>query len=143
MRKFTNYFLMCFAMVALVACDIKDLPTGGEPVGEPVITLSLAEVEATAEGGNYSVNYSVANSVESAMLTVVEDVEWITDVNVEADKISFTVVANSSKDERVATISVEYPAAEAKSFDVKQLGQADAFVIDVQEVHIMPFIDWN
>lgn len=135
MRKFTNYFLMCFAMVALVACDIKDLPTGGEPVGEPVITLSLAEVEAAAEGGNYSVNYSVANSVESAMLTVVEDVEWITDVNIEADKISFTVVANSSKDERVATISVEYPAAEAKSFDVKQLGQADAFVIDVQEVH--------
>ena len=135
MRKFTNYFLMCFAMVALVACDIKDLPTGGEPVGEPVITLALAEVEAAAEGGNYSVNYSVANSVESAMLTVVEDVEWITDVNIEADKISFTVVANSSKDERVATISVEYPAAEAKSFDVKQLGQADAFVIDVQEVH--------
>ena len=135
MRKFTNYFLMCFAMVALVACDIKDLPTGGEPVGEPVITLSLAEVEAVAEGGNYSVNYSVANSVESAMLTVVEDVEWITDVNIEADKISFTVVANSSKDERVATISVEYPEAEAKSFDVKQLGQADAFVIDVQEVH--------
>ena len=135
MRKFTNYFLMCFAMVALVACDIKDLPTGGEPVGEPVITLSLAEVEAAAEGGNYSVNYSVANSVESAMLNVVEDVEWITDVNVEADKISFTVVANSSKDERVATISVEYPEAEAKSFDVKQLGQADAFVIDVQEVH--------
>ena len=135
MRKFTNYFLMCFAMVALVACDIKDLPTGGEPVGEPVITLSLAEVEAAAEGGNYSVNYSVANSVESAMLTVVEDVEWITDVNIEADKISFTVVANSSKDERVATISVEYPEAEAKSFDVKQLGQADAFVIDVQEVH--------
>ena len=135
MRKFTNYFLMCFAMVALVACDIKDLPTGGKPVGEPVITLALAEVEAAAEGGNYSVNYSVANSVESAMLTVVEDVEWITDVNVEADKISFTVVANSSKDERVATISVEYPEAEAKSFDVKQLGQADAFVIDVQEVH--------
>lgn len=135
MRKFTNYFLMCFAMVALVACDIKDLPTGGKPVGEPVITLSLAEVEAAAEGGNYSVNYSVANSVESAMLTVVEDVEWITDVNIEADKISFTVVANSSKDERVATISVEYPEAEAKSFDVKQLGQADAFVIDVQEVH--------
>ena len=135
MRKFTNYFLMCFAMVALVACDIKDLPTGGEPVGEPVITLALAEVEAAAEGGNYSVNYSVANSVESAMLTVVEDVEWITDVNIEADKISFTVVANSSKDERVATISVEYPEAEAKSFDVKQLGQADAFVIDVQEVH--------
>jgi hypothetical protein len=122
-------------MVALVACDIKDLPTGGEPVGEPVITLSLAEVEAAAEGGNYSVNYSIANGVESAMLTVVEDVEWITDVNIEADKISFTVVANSSKDERVATISVEYPEAEAKSFDVKQLGQADAFVIDVQEVH--------
>lgn len=135
MRKFTNYFLMCFAMVALVACDIKDLPTGGEPVGEPVITLSLAEVEAAAEGGNYSVNYSIANSVESAMLTVVEDVEWITDVNIDADKISFTVVANSSNDERVATISVEYPEAEAKSFDVKQLGQADAFVIDVQEVH--------
>ena len=135
MRKFTNYFLMCFAMVALVACDIKDLPTGGEPVGEPVITLALAEVEAAAEGGNYSVNYSVANSVESAMLTVVEDVEWITDVNIEADKISFTVVANSSKDERVATISVEYPEAEAKSFDVKQLGVAEAFVVDVQEVH--------
>ncbi|MBO7313704.1 MAG: hypothetical protein J6U48_05700 [Alistipes sp.] len=135
MRKFTNYFLMCLAMVALVACENKDVPTGDEPVNKPVITLALAEVEAAAEGGEYSVDYSVAESIEDAVLSVVEDVEWISDVNIEADKISFTVVANSSKDERVATISVEYPEAEAKSFDVKQLGQTDAFVIDVQEVH--------
>ena len=131
MKKFTKYVLaMCVAMVALVACDNKDVLTGSEPI----ITIA-PEVEVVAAGGEYSVNYSVANSVEGAALSVKEDVEWIVDVSVEANKICFTVAANRSEAQRTATISVEYPKAKSKSLTVKQLGADGAFAITIEEVH--------
>ena len=131
MRKFTKYFFaMCIAMVALVACDNKDVPTGSEPA----ITIA-PEVEVVAAGGEYSVSYSVANSVDGATLSVKEDVEWITDLCVEANKVRFVVATNSSEAQRTATISVEYPKAKSKSLVVKQLGADGAFVVNVEEVH--------
>lgn len=136
MRKFTKFFsMMCLAVVALVACETKDVPTGDDPAIKPVIILANAEIEVAAQGGDYSVNYNVANAVEGAELSVVESAEWITDVTVEAGVITFTVAANNEEAERTATISIEYPDAVAKSLAVKQLGNVVAFVIDVQEVH--------
>ena len=136
MRKFTKFFsMMCLAVVALVACETKDVPTGDDPATKPVIILANAEIEVAAQGGDYSVNYNVANAVEGAELSVVESAEWITDVTVEAGVITFTVAANNEEAERTATISIEYPDAVAKSLAVKQLGNVVAFVIDVQEVH--------
>ena len=127
--------MMCLAVFALVACETKDVPTGDDPATKPVIILANAEIEVAAQGGDYSVNYNVANAVEGAELSVVESAEWITDVTVEADVITFTVAANNEEAERTTTISIEYPDAVAKSLAVKQLGNVVAFVIDVQEVH--------
>ncbi|MBO5890175.1 MAG: BACON domain-containing protein [Alistipes sp.] len=127
--------MMCLAVVALVACETKDVPTGDDPATKPVIILANAEIEVAAQGGDYSVNYNVANAIEGAELSVVESAEWITDVTVEAGVITFTVAANNEEAERTATISIEYPDAVAKSLAVKQLGNVVAFVIDVQEVH--------
>lgn len=102
------------------------------------MTLGATEVVATAEGGEYSVSYTITNAVEGATLTVNEDVEWISDVAIAADKITFVVAALEEDGERSATLAVEYPKAEAQSITVKQSGTATPsgdFTIDVQEVH--------
>ncbi len=126
--------LLCVAAIGFVACD-KPVD---EPKEKPQVSLATTEVVATAEGGEYSVSYTITNAVEGATLTVNEDVEWISDVAIAADKITFVVAALEEDGERSATLAVEYPKAEAQSITVKQSGTAapsEGFTIDVQEVH--------
>ncbi len=134
---FSRIALLLVAVVAIVACDNNDEPV--VPAEKPVVELSGDVVEAEANGGSYSLSYTITNPVEEAMLSVVSDKEWVSDITVAADEITFVVAANDAAEERVATLRVEYPEAEAQSFVVKQQGveplPADGFVIDVQEVH--------
>ena len=134
---FSRIALLLVAVVAIVACDNNDEPV--VPAEKPVVELSGDVVEAEANGGSYSLSYTITNPVEEAMLSVVSDQEWVSDITVAADEITFVVAANDAAEERVATLRVEYPEAEAQSFEVKQQGveplPADGFVIDVQEVH--------
>lgn len=126
--------LLCVAAIGFVACD-KPVD---EPKEKPQVTLGATEVVATAEGGEYSVSYTIANAVEGAALTVNEDAEWISDVAVAADKITFVVAALEEEGERSATLTVEYPEADTQTFTVKQSGApapSGDFTIDVQELH--------
>lgn len=126
--------MLCLATICFVACD-KPVD---EPKEKPQVSLATTEVVATAEGGEYSVSYTITNAVEGATITVNEDVEWISDVAIAADKITFVVAALEEDGERSATLAVEYPKTEAQSITVKQSGTATPsgdFTIDVQEVH--------
>ena len=136
--RILNYLsLLAAAMFAIVACDNNDEPV--VPAEKTVVELSGDVVEAEANGGSYSLSYTITNPVEEAILSVVSDQEWVSDITVAAEEITFVVAANDAAAERVATLRVEYPEAEAQSFVVKQQGvepvPADDFVIDVQEVH--------
>ena len=128
---------MLVAVVAIVACDNTDVPV--EPAEKPVVELSGDVVEAEANGGSYSLSYTITNPVESAQLSVVSDQEWVSDITVAAEAISFVVAANEAAEERTATLTVEYPEVEAQTFVVKQQGAqpqpAESFTINVQEVH--------
>lgn len=139
MRRLSKFFLMLgMAMLAMVACDTPDVPD--TPTTKPVVTLSHDVVEAEAEGGNYTLGYTVADAVEGATLSVTTEAQWVTNITVTGTEISFEVAANEAEVERTATLVAEYPEAEAKSFEVKQKGTApepvgEAFTIAVQEVH--------
>lgn len=138
MKNFTKFLSLLFiAAITFVSCDTKDNITD-TPTDRPEITLAESEVIAEADGGNYSVEYTILNAVEGATLTVKEDAEWISDVTVVADKITFVVAANEEGVERAATLLVEYTDAEPQSISVKQ-SAAEVPVsdirIDVQEVH--------
>lgn len=134
---FSRIALLLVAVVAIVACDNNDEPV--VPAEKPVVELSGDVVEAEANGGSYSLSYTITNPVEEAMLSVVSDQEWVSDITVAAEEITFVVAANDAAEERVATLRVEYPEAEAQSFVVKQQGTtlqpAESFTIEVQEVH--------
>lgn len=134
---FSRIALLLVAVVAIVACDNTDVPV--EPAAKPVVVLSGDVVEAEANGGSYSLSYTITNPVESAQLSVVSDQEWVSDITVAAEAISFVVAANEAAEERTATLTVEYPEVEAQTFVVKQQGAqpqpAESFTINVQEVH--------
>ncbi|MEE1148063.1 MAG: hypothetical protein UHN93_02285, partial [Alistipes sp.] len=140
MKIFNYLSLLCVAALAFVACDkepeVKPQP---EPQVKPIVTLANSGIEAEAIGGTYTLKYTIANATEGAVLTVEEDVEWITDVTVDPDKIIVEVEANDAEAEREVTLTAVYPNAEPQQFVVKQQGTkpqpAESFTIDVQEVH--------
>ncbi|MBO7312593.1 MAG: hypothetical protein J6U48_00015, partial [Alistipes sp.] len=121
MKKLFGLLAIC--ALSFVACK-PDTETP-EPVAKaPVVTLDKQSIEAPAEGGEYVVNYTIENAVEGATLSVVEDVEWISDVTANEGVISFVVAANEIEEPRNTTLNVEYQGAEARVIEVAQAAKA-------------------
>ena len=117
--------LLAMSAFALVACN-PDTPEPEPVVEAPVVTLDKQSVEVSAEGGEFTVNYTIENAVEGVTLAVTEDVEWISDVEVAESAISFAVAANDLEVAREATLNVEYTGAEARTIAVAQAAKSVA-----------------
>lgn len=87
---------------------------GKEESGNYVkISLTPRKITAPAMGGAQSVSYTISGAEEEAIANVVSNNEWITDITVDAEQITFMVAKNSSSQEREAKLSVSYDTAEA------------------------------
>lgn len=77
---------------------------------DPTLTLSQTEVAVPAEGGTFSVNYSITDPRDGAELSVdAPDAEWIGNIVVDDSCISFDVAGNETSSERTLTLYVSYP----------------------------------
>lgn len=121
MKKTLGLLALC--ALTLVACN--DTPEPEPTVKAPVVTLEKESVEAPAEGGTFSVNYTIDNAQEGVTLSVVEDVEWISDITAQEGVISFVVAANDATEGRNATLTVEYTGAEARAIAVAQAAKSE------------------
>ncbi len=80
---------------------------------DPTMTLSQTEVAAPAEGGTFSVDYSITDPRDGADVSVAApDTAWISNIVVGDSSISFDVAVNETSSERTATLSVSYPGIE-------------------------------
>ncbi len=121
MKKILGLLALC--ALTLVACN--DTPEPEPIVKAPVVTLEKESVEAPAEGGTFSVTYTIDNAQEGVTLSVVEDVEWISDVTAQEGVISFVVAANDATEGRNTTLTVEYTGAEARAIAVAQAAKSE------------------
>lgn len=145
MKKF--FSLLAISALALVACNPDSPEPQPQPeVKTPVVTLDKQSVEVSAEGGEFTVNYTIENPVEGVTLAVAEDVAWIEDVEVAESVISFAVAANDLEEAREATLNVEYTGAEARTIAVTQAAKS---VVPTPEPELATFtlevseITWN
>lgn len=122
MKKIFGLLAIC--ALTLVGCN--DTPEPEPIVKAPVVTLDKESVEASAEGGEFTVNYTIENTVEGVALSVTKDVEWISDVVASDGVITFTVAANDVEEQREAVLNVEYTGAEARAIAVAQAAKAVA-----------------
>lgn len=130
MRRFARlYSTLAIAILALVACE--------KPVPESEasrITLASKSVKVAAEGGEFTLRYSIANPVEGEKLQFDYDAEWIKSITAEDGNIRLSIEANTG-DKREAEVTVSYKNADATSFVVAQAAkEADAFTIDIEEI---------
>ena len=113
---------------AIVGCNAPVEEPNPE-VKQPAIALEKESVEAIAEGETITVAYTIENAVEGVALTVTEEAEWIENLAVAADAISFDVVVNETFETREATLTVAYEGAENATLTVTQLGTEDPTII--------------
>ena len=122
MKKIFGLLAIC--ALTLVGCN--DTPEPEPIVKAPVVTLDKESIEASAEGGEFTVNYTIENAVEGVALSVNKDVEWISDVVASDGVITFAVAANDVEEQREAVLNVEYTGAEARAIAVAQAAKAVA-----------------
>lgn len=106
--------MLAVALLALTACE-KPAPEGEASE----IAIATRNLSVKAEGGDYTVRYSIANPIEGEELKFDYDAEWIESIAAEAGNIKIRVVANEGA-ERTAEVTVSYKSAESITLSVKQ-----------------------
>lgn len=123
MRRFSTLWslvaILCMAMLPACSQDNKEVDKPTEV--DTALTLSTTSVEAAAEGGPYSVDYTLTGGLDGIGIHVACVSEWVTDITTTEATISFTVATNSDTVPRVAKLTVRYPGIENQTITVTQL----------------------
>ena len=144
MRIMKNFFaLLTLVALALTSCSETPEPEP-QPVMKPIVALDKQSISVKAEGGNYSVGYTIENAKEGVELSVVNDAEWIVDITVEANNIAFVVEPNESAEAREAKLSVEYPEADTRTISVNQAAKSEEPEPTLATIELeVSNIEWN
>ena len=102
----------------------------GKDEGNSSIKISLTprKITAPAMGGSQSVSYLISGAEEGAIAKVKATDEWIGDIEVDAENITFVVAKNSSTQKRETKIQVSYSTAEA-TITVTQEGAVNEVIL--------------
>ena len=79
---------------------------GSDPVINANNTLTLAYDATSGE-----IDYTVSNAVAGTNLNATTDASWISNLNVTADKVTFTTTVNNGDEDRTANITLSYNGA--------------------------------
>lgn len=90
------------------------------PTTTPSISASNVDIAADATSGEIA--YEITNPVEGQTLSASTEATWISNIQVAADKVTFTTTANTEASERTANITLKYEGATDKVVTVTQKG---------------------
>lgn len=111
---------------------LQSVLSGGES-NEPYVRItSRSTMSFTAVGGDGSIDYAVYNTEEELLPDVTVDVDWITNIEVEADAITFHVAASRDAEERTGTITVALNSSRAKVTVVQEAASKE-LVLTVED----------
>lgn len=89
------------------------------PSTTPVINASNVTIAYNATSG--AIGYSIENPIEgTALNATTSDADWITDITVGDESVTFTTTANEGDADRTATITLSYEGAENVTVTVTQ-----------------------
>ncbi|MBO7312874.1 MAG: hypothetical protein J6U48_01455, partial [Alistipes sp.] len=98
------------ALVACVSCNNSDPKGAAEEFG-----VSTSVVECTDLGGSVKIKYHLKEYVGSVMPAIVEEVDWITDVdNTKRGEITFRLLPNYDAESRETVVELRYLNVDAR-----------------------------
>ena len=108
-------------MVAALATTLSFVACEGEDA-TPVIKLEQNPVEVASVGGDCAVEYTIVNPVVGGRLDADTDCDWIQELDVNFEKVKFTVATNFLEKARSCEIELFYDGAAKVVLTVKQAG---------------------
>lgn len=117
--------------VALTSCTEDNASTDEPKDVSTELTLGSKSVEASGDGGTYSIDYTLTGGYEGVSLKVVSDVAWIKDITVDDTTITFTVEASDDPSPRTTILGTRYPGIDNQTITVMQLGGKSIFSIEI------------
>ena len=87
------------------------------------ITLTPSSQNTDYTGGTYSFQYAVTNPREGVTVTAVSQNDWITEVAISGNTVSYKVAENNSSAARVGKVRLSYGSYATKDFTVNQSGK--------------------
>lgn len=121
MRKSRLLSIFCALLSVVFFASCTETPE--TPVDSvTTVTIEQTVVDVVAEGGIYSVSYTVENPLPGIDVVGKTNVEWITSIVAEGGVLKFSVAANNQPEERSAFISVKYPNVDDARVEVRQAG---------------------
>lgn len=133
MNRILKMMVAVFAVLtATVGCDNPQ-----EEIKPANLILETTTFEAPAEGGAFSINYTLENPVEGAALTATAPTEeWVSTIAVEESKISFDIADNRSlgATSRESSFWLEYNGNVMAEVVVNQTSVEGSFTIEVLSV---------
>ena len=118
MKNLLNRVVM---MVAALATTLSFVACEGEDA-TPVIKLEQNPVEVASVGGDCAVEYTIVNPVVGGRLDADTDCDWIQELDVNFEKVKFTVATNFLEKARSCEIELFYDGAAKVVLTVKQAG---------------------
>ncbi len=88
------------------------------PGDDPYISANNVNIAYDATSGEIA--YTITNPVPGTLLQATADADWVSDITVGDEAITFTTTANEANTERVATFTLTYEGAEDKTVTVTQ-----------------------
>lgn len=83
--------------------------------GSVTIIIAERKKEIDAKGGTYEIGYTISGAEEGIVPDVEANAEWIEQISIDSEKLTFVAANNSSNEERKATITLSYDEAVAKA----------------------------
>ncbi len=123
-----------FSIIAILTL-IVSIGCQNENTTDPAsFALEISEVDASAEGGDVEINYTITNPESGAVVLTSCSENWIKNLSTATQgKIKFSVAANYQKQAREARIEVQYTAVD-KRFEIvvrQAASTLDAFSYEV------------
>lgn len=121
LTSYTDVYVRVSYSGSTAVRNIDDLTLVTEIPTSPIINAeNPAELAYDATQGEIA--YTITNPVEGTLLQATADADWVSDIIVGDEAITFTTTANELKTERVATFTLTYEGAEDKTVTVTQAG---------------------
>lgn len=132
--KHLNLFLTILASLCILSSCNKD----DKKQETDIPSIDIQSTLEIAENGGYAeLPYTILNGDGQSALTATCQSEWISDINVSADKVSFTASQNETGEKRTCELLLEYPGAKNATVTLSQnsIEIVHSFTFEVLEVN--------
>ncbi len=144
MRIFNTFFacaaLMCVGLLS--ACEKDPATNKNEPQNNtPVINISDTTLEVTAEGGDYTIEFTITNPIGDVKVGANSEAEWLTVKETTATSLVVNAAYNPEDNARNTTLTLKYPEAESVVIEVMQAGKdGEPYTIEVKDITYNKFV---